>query len=117
MGFERYDSWSTTNGLGAKVGAFVDGAGNFVASLGIPRPVAVAIMAVLVASFAATTLDTATRLQRYVVQELADDVQHCKTTYEGQAWRDSLRPRARCHRRGIAAAGADVGDVAWGRAD
>ncbi len=28
-------------------------------------------MAVLVASFAATTLDTATRLQRYVVQELA----------------------------------------------
>ena len=28
-------------------------------------------MAVLVASFAATTLDTATRLQRYVIQELA----------------------------------------------
>lgn len=67
----RYDSWSTTSGLGAKVGAFVDGAGNFVSSLGIPRPVAIAIMAVLVASFAATTLDTATRLQRYVVQELA----------------------------------------------
>lgn len=67
----RYESWSTTSGLGAKVGAFVDGAGNFVASLGIPRPIAVAIMAVLVASFAATTLDTATRLQRYVVQELA----------------------------------------------
>ncbi|MCB9857883.1 MAG: carbon starvation protein A [Phycisphaerales bacterium] len=67
----RYSSWSTTSGLGAKVGAFVDGAGNFVSSLGIPRPVAVAIMAVLVASFAATTLDTATRLQRYVVQELA----------------------------------------------
>jgi carbon starvation protein len=32
------------------------------------------IMAVLVASFAATTLDTATRLQRYVVQELATTV-------------------------------------------
>jgi carbon starvation protein len=30
----------------------------------------IAIIAVLVASFAATTLDTATRLQRYVVQEL-----------------------------------------------
>lgn len=67
----RYMSWSASSGLGPKVGAFVDGAGNFVASLGIPRPVAVAIMAVLVASFAATTLDTATRLQRYVVQELA----------------------------------------------
>ena len=67
----HYDSWSASSGLAAGVGAFVDGAGNFVASLGIPRPVAVAIMAVLVASFAATTLDTATRLQRYVVQELA----------------------------------------------
>ena len=31
----------------------------------------IAIMAVLVASFAATTLDTATRLQRYVIHELA----------------------------------------------
>ena len=31
----------------------------------------VAVIAVLVACFAATTLDTATRLQRYVVQELA----------------------------------------------
>lgn len=67
----RYHSWSASSGLAPKVGAFVDGAGNFVAALGIPRPIAVAIMAVLVASFAATTLDTATRLQRYVVQELA----------------------------------------------
>nr|HPF41578.1 carbon starvation protein A [Phycisphaerae bacterium] len=67
----RYSSWSASSGLAPKVGAFADGAGNFVSSLGIPRPVAVAIMAVLVASFAATTLDTATRLQRYVVQELA----------------------------------------------
>jgi len=67
----RYYEWSAAKGLGEKVGAFVDGAGNFVASLGIPRPIAVAIMAVLVASFAATTLDTSTRLQRYVIQELA----------------------------------------------
>ncbi len=64
-------SWDLAGGLAAKVGAFVEGAGNFVASLGIPRPIAVALMAVMVASFAATTLDTATRLQRYVIQELA----------------------------------------------
>lgn len=68
----RYYSWAASGGLAAKVGAFVDGAGNFVASLGIPVKIAVALMAVLVASFAATTLDTATRLQRYVVQELAN---------------------------------------------
>jgi carbon starvation protein len=53
------------------VGAFVDGAANFVASLGITRTVATALMGVLVASFAGTTLDTACRLQRYVIQELA----------------------------------------------
>ncbi|MFQ5422918.1 MAG: carbon starvation protein A [Phycisphaerae bacterium] len=68
---DRYESWSAAKGLGEKVGAFVEGAGNFVASLGIPVKVAIALMAVLVASFAATTLDTATRLQRYVIQELA----------------------------------------------
>lgn len=57
--------------LREKVSAFVDGGGNFLASLGIPLKMGIAIMAVLVASFAATTLDTATRLQRYVIQEIA----------------------------------------------
>src|SRR5690606_13583401 len=66
----RYASWSSADGMAAKVGAFVDGAGNFLAAAGLPRPWGVALMAVLVASFAATTLDTAVRLQRYVVQEL-----------------------------------------------
>ena len=62
--------WASHN-LKAKVSAFVDGGGNFLATLGIPLKMGIAIMAVLVASFAATTLDTATRLQRYVIQELA----------------------------------------------
>ncbi|MEO2022382.1 MAG: carbon starvation protein A [Pirellulaceae bacterium] len=69
----KYDasgSWAGF-GLGQKVGAFVDGGANFISTLGIPVKLAVGIIAVLVASFAATTLDTATRLQRYVVQELA----------------------------------------------
>jgi len=69
----KYDasgSWAGF-GLGQKVGAFVDGGANFISTLGIPLELAVGIIAVLVASFAATTLDTATRLQRYVVQELA----------------------------------------------
>ncbi|MBX3393921.1 MAG: carbon starvation protein A [Phycisphaerae bacterium] len=68
---ERYRSWTHSGGLARTVSAFVDGAGNFVTTIGVPRPVAVGLMAVLVASFAATTLDTATRLQRYVIQELA----------------------------------------------
>jgi len=57
-------------GLSQKVGAFVEGGANFINTLGIPIELATGIIAVLVASFAATTLDTATRLQRYVVQEL-----------------------------------------------
>jgi carbon starvation protein len=65
--------WAS-HGLKAKVSAFVDGGGNFLASLGIPLKMSIAIMAVLVASFAATTLDTATRLQRYVIHELAQTV-------------------------------------------
>ncbi|GAB4107973.1 MAG: hypothetical protein Kow00105_12990 [Phycisphaeraceae bacterium] len=67
----RYSSWTAAGGLAQKVGAFVDGSANFLKSMGIPGDVAVALMGVLVASFAGTTLDTACRLQRYVVQELA----------------------------------------------
>ena len=67
----RYASWGAAKGLGAKVGAFVDGSANFLKALGISAGVATALMGVLVASFAGTTLDTACRLQRYVVQELA----------------------------------------------
>ncbi len=57
--------------LSAKVSAFVDGGANFLSALGIPLVMGTGIIAVLVACFAATTLDTATRLQRYIIQELA----------------------------------------------
>ncbi|WP_411845152.1 carbon starvation protein A [Roseibacillus persicicus] len=67
----RYASWGSAAGLAAKVGAFVDGAANFLKALGLPATFAVAVMGVFVASFAATTLDSACRLQRYVTQELA----------------------------------------------
>lgn len=67
----RYETWESANGLGAKVGAFVDGSANFLSAMGMPAAIGVAMMGVLVASFAGTTLDTACRLQRYVIQELA----------------------------------------------
>jgi len=67
----RYGSWDSASGLGAKVAAFVDGSSNFLQAMSIPASISVAIMGVLVASFAGTTLDTACRLQRYVIQELA----------------------------------------------
>jgi carbon starvation protein len=66
----HYSTWAAAAGLGSKVSAFVDGAANMLGALGIPKGVALVIMGVFVASFAATTLDTATRIQRYVVAEL-----------------------------------------------
>ena len=67
-------SWNDFS-LGKKVGAFVNGGANFLTAIGIPLKLGVGIIAVLVACFAATTLDTATRLQRYVIQELAGTFQ------------------------------------------
>ncbi|MFQ5952819.1 MAG: carbon starvation protein A [Candidatus Omnitrophota bacterium] len=68
-----YSSWAVAKGLTAKVTAFVNGSANMLTSLGIPLKYGYAIVGVLVASFAGTTLDTATRVQRYVVTELATD--------------------------------------------
>ena len=69
----RYDyrrRWADF-GLAPQLAAFVEGGGNLLASVGVPLEFGIGIIAVLVASFAATTLDTATRLHRYVIQELA----------------------------------------------
>ncbi len=66
----HYSSWAAAAGLGSKVGAFVNGSANMIASTGLPNTVAVVVMGVFVASFAGTTLDTATRIQRYIVSEL-----------------------------------------------
>jgi len=67
---KHYASWGAAAGLGTKLSAFVDGAGNFVAACGIPPEFAIAIVGVIVVSFAMTTIDTATRLQRYVIGEI-----------------------------------------------
>jgi carbon starvation protein len=66
----HYSSWAAAAGLGSKIAAFVNGSANMISSTGIPNSAAVAIMGVFVASFAGTTLDTATRIQRYIVSEL-----------------------------------------------
>ena len=65
-----YADWKQVTG-GTAIAAFVVGSGNLLGALGIEATFGRALMGVLVASFAGTTLDTATRLQRYVVQELA----------------------------------------------
>lgn len=67
---EHYSSWHAAQGLASKVQAFVIGSSNMITAIGIPRNIAVVIMGVFVASFAGTSLDTATRLERYFISEI-----------------------------------------------
>lgn len=66
----HYSSWAASAGLGSKVTAFVVGSANMIETIGMPHGVAMAIMGVFVASFAGTTMDTATRIERYALTEL-----------------------------------------------
>lgn len=82
----RYHAWSAAQGLPAKIGAFVEGSANFLKALGVEASFAIALMGVFVASFAATTLDTACRLQRYVVQELSSALAPGKNPANPLTW-------------------------------
>ncbi len=65
-----YDSWASATKN--KATAFVLGGGALIEQLGINHNIAKTLMAVLVISFAATTLDTATRIQRFIISEIGD---------------------------------------------
>ncbi|GAA2349781.1 carbon starvation protein A [Saccharopolyspora halophila] len=54
------------------VGYFVDGVAHFATNLGIPMGLGTIFASLVVISFAATSLDTAVRLQRYIIQEIAE---------------------------------------------
>jgi carbon starvation protein len=62
---------------GGAVGNFVNGVAVFANNIGIPLDLATIFAAVVVISFAATTMDTGVRLQRYVVQEIGE-ITHVK---------------------------------------
>lgn len=66
-------TWSDFR-LVQQVGGFIEGGANILNIVGVPISYGISLMAVLVACFAATTLDTATRLQRYVITELAQAI-------------------------------------------
>ncbi len=69
-----YGSWLGTKGLPDKIAPVVRGAANIMGTIGITEAVGIALMGVFIASFAGTTLDTATRIQRYVISELSADL-------------------------------------------
>lgn len=70
----KYANWGAAEGLGNVMTAVITGSGNLMNSYGLPAAFGLGIMGVFIASFAATTLDSATRLQRYVVVELGNSI-------------------------------------------
>jgi carbon starvation protein len=65
-----YSDFSTASD--GATGNFVDGVAGFANNLGVPLSIGTIFAAIVVISFAATTMDTGVRLQRYIVQEIAD---------------------------------------------
>ncbi|HEX9636164.1 MAG TPA: carbon starvation CstA family protein [Acidobacteriota bacterium] len=68
-----YHDWGGMQSLGQQVGVFVTGAAHFIERLGIAdHRTATAFVAVVVVSFALTTLDSATRLLRFNISEIGE---------------------------------------------
>ncbi|MEO0113548.1 MAG: carbon starvation protein A [candidate division WOR-3 bacterium] len=69
----HYKDWSSASGLAANIKAFVVGAANMMGYIfgksKYMMELMMTIMGVFIVSFAGTTIDTATRIQRYIVQE------------------------------------------------
>lgn len=66
-----YESFAAASKGG--LGAFINGAGQLATGIFIPADIASTIVAVIVVSFAATTLDTSVRLMRYIIAELGSE--------------------------------------------
>jgi len=66
----HYASWSSANGLAAKLDAFIIGSANLFSSFGLPVKYGASFVVVFIVSFANTTLDSAARIQRISLQEI-----------------------------------------------
>jgi carbon starvation protein len=69
----HYSSWVAFSGMDAKLEAFILGASNLFKSLGLPPLFGKSLIAVFIVSFANTTIDSATRIQRLSLQEIFKD--------------------------------------------
>jgi carbon starvation protein len=68
-----YRNWDSMQSLGTQVGVFITGAAQFIEKLGVAdHRLATAFIAVVVVSFALTTLDSATRLLRFNISEIGE---------------------------------------------
>ncbi|WP_099352966.1 carbon starvation CstA family protein [Fredinandcohnia onubensis] len=66
-----YSSFAAANSGG--LGNFISGGAQLSTGIGIPTDIAATIIAIIVVSFAATTLDSSVRLMRYIIAELGSE--------------------------------------------
>ena len=64
---QHYHSWEAA--AGSSILAFINGAATFLQPFGIPESLAMVFLSVIVIAFAATSLDTAFRIQCYILGE------------------------------------------------
>jgi carbon starvation protein len=65
-----YHDWASVQALPKKIDVFIQGTTSFLTSLGLPEQLSAALIALVVVSFALTTLDSATRLLRFNIEEI-----------------------------------------------
>lgn len=70
VGYLGADKFAALMKAGGPVNVFADGVGTFMTKLGFEFGVAKSFVALTISAFAMTTLDTATRLGRFIFQEL-----------------------------------------------
>ncbi|MEX0968506.1 MAG: carbon starvation protein A [Bacteroidia bacterium] len=80
----HYENFSYASGLQGSLQAFVEGTASFLSAIGInqtmtdgqgaQQSLAAVFVSVIVISFAATSLDTAVRIQRYIIGEIGEAV-------------------------------------------
>ncbi|MCG5530675.1 carbon starvation protein A [Halorhodospira halochloris] len=68
---DSYSSFAKAGDVG--IGNFVEGASALASGVGIPSEIAATIVALIIVCFAATTLDSAVRLLRYIIGELGNE--------------------------------------------
>lgn len=68
----HYADWNSAADLGDRIGAFIAGTARFIGALGVPEDFAAGFIALVVVSFALTSLDSATRLLRFNLAEIGE---------------------------------------------
>ncbi len=68
----HYASWDMAKGLGTSMAAFINGSALFLNQLGVPQQLGQTFVALVAVSFALTTLDSATRLLRFNIEEVGE---------------------------------------------